>query len=42
MRECDPLHKTDPSPSSIRLEVSLYDDYESFLPLELDLWLIHV
>jgi len=30
------LHETDPSPSSPRLEVSLYDDYESSLPLEPD------
>ena len=34
MRECGLLHVTDPSPSSFRLEVSIYDDYESSLPLE--------
>jgi len=34
MRECDLLHEIDPSPSSPRLKVSLYDDYESSLPLE--------
>ena len=34
IRECGLLHKTDPNPSSPRLEVSLYDDYESSLPLE--------
>jgi len=36
MRETSLLHETDPSSSSPRLEVSLYDDYESSLPLELD------
>ena len=34
MRECGLLHATDPSPSSSRLEVSIYNDYESSLPLE--------
>ena len=29
---CRLLHDTDPSPSSPRLVVSLYDDYESSLP----------
>jgi len=37
MRECGLLHVTEPSPSSPRLEVSLYDDYESSLPLETNL-----
>jgi len=36
MRETGLLHETDPSPSSPKLEVSLYDDYESSLPLEPD------
>ena len=36
MRECGLLHETDPSPSSPRLEFSLYDDYDSSLPLEPD------
>ena len=36
MRECNLLHKTDPSPSSPRLEVSLYDDCKSSFPLEPD------
>ena len=36
MRECGLLHVTDPSLSSPRLEFSLYDDYESTLPLEPD------
>ena len=36
MRETDLLHETAPSPSSLRLEVSLYDDYESSLPFEPD------
>ena len=34
MRECSLLLETDPSPSSPRLEFSLYDDYEFSLPLE--------
>jgi len=34
MRECGLLHEIDPSPSSPRPVVNLYDDYESFLPLE--------
>ena len=34
MRERDIMLETDPSPSSLRLEVNLYDDYESSLPLE--------
>ena len=34
MREYGLLQKTNPSPSSPRLEVSLYDNYESSLPLE--------
>jgi len=35
MREFGLLHETDPSlPIIRRLESSLYDDYESFLPLE--------
>jgi len=33
MRECRLLHETYPSPSSPRLEVTLYDDYGSSLPL---------
>jgi len=36
MRECGLLHETDPSLSFPRLEASLYDDCESFLPLESD------
>ena len=36
MRECGLLHGTDPSPSSPRLKVSLYDDCESSLSLEPD------
>jgi len=36
MREFGLLSETDPSLPSIRLEVSLYDDYEFFLPLESD------
>ena len=36
MRECGLLHETDPSSSSPRLEISLYDDYESSLSLEPD------
>ena len=34
VREYDLLHENNPSPSSPRLEVSLFDDYESSLPLE--------
>ena len=34
MRETGLLHETNPSPSSPRLEVSFYDDCESFLSLE--------
>jgi len=34
MRECGLLHETDPSLSSSKPEVSLYDDYESSFPLE--------
>jgi len=34
MREFGLLHETDPSLPIPRLESSLYDDYESFLPLE--------
>jgi len=33
MRECGLLHGTDPNLASTRLEVSLYEDYESSLPL---------
>ena len=33
MRECGLLHETDPNLASPRLEVSLYEDYESSLPL---------
>jgi len=33
-RESGLLYETNPSPSSPRLEISLYDDYESSLPLE--------
>ena len=36
MRETGLLHETDPSQSSLRLEVSLNDDYELSLPLEPD------
>ena len=36
MRECGLLHETNPSPSSPRLEVSLYDDYKSSLPSKSD------
>ena len=36
MMECDLLHETNPSLSSPTLEISLYDDYQSSLPLELD------
>jgi len=34
MREYDLLHQTDPSLPILKLKSSLYDDYESFLPLE--------
>ena len=34
MREFGLLHETDPSLPIPTLESSLYDDYESFLPLE--------
>ena len=34
MREFSLLHETDPSLPIPRLESSIYDDYESFLPLE--------
>ena len=34
MRECVLLCEIDPSPSSPRLEVSFYDDYESSFPLK--------
>ena len=34
MRECDLLHETDPSLPCPRLEASLYEYYESSLPLE--------
>jgi len=36
MRECGLLHETDHSQSSPTLEISLYDDYEYFLPIEPD------
>jgi len=34
MRECGLLYETDPNLTSTRLEVSLYEDCESSLPLE--------
>ena len=34
MRECGLLHETDPSLPFVRLEASLYDDCEFFLPLK--------
>jgi len=34
MRECGLMHKTIPSLSFPKLEYGLYDDYESFLPLD--------
>jgi len=35
MKQCGLLHEIDPNLASPRLEVSLYEDCESFLPLEL-------
>jgi len=34
IRECGLFHETNPSLSSLKLEVSLYNDYESSFPLE--------
>jgi len=34
IRECDLLHDTNTSVPSLRLKISLYDDYESSLPLQ--------
>ena len=42
MRECGLLHKIDPSLRSLRLEASLYDNYEFFFPLGLISLMMHI